>query len=142
VLWDSFAADQVSVAVEAARTLRLQAQPIELRSLPYDYEGALQMAKRGRAQALLVMPSAVIFRDRVRFAGLAVQSRFPTMFPFREIVEAGGLMSYGVNLTALFPSPPSTWTEFSKAQSPPTSPSNSRRSSSWSSTSRPQRLSA
>lgn len=31
-----------------------------------------------------------------------VQSRFPTMLPFPEIVEAGGLMSYGANLTHLF----------------------------------------
>jgi ABC-type uncharacterized transport system substrate-binding protein len=102
VLWDNYGADQVSGALEAARTLHLQAQPIELRSLPYDYDGALRMAKRGRAEALLVMTSAVIFRDRVRFAGLAVQSRVPTMFPFREIVEVGGLMSYGANLTGMF----------------------------------------
>jgi putative ABC transport system substrate-binding protein len=103
VLWDTYAADQVSVAVEAARTLHVQAQAIELRSLPYDYEGALQMAKRGRALALLVMTSPVIFRERVRFAGLAVQSRLATMLPFREIVEAGGLMSYGANRTGMFP---------------------------------------
>ena len=102
VLWDAYAADQVSVAVEAARSLRLQPQPIELRHLPYDYEGALKVATRGRAQALLVLTSAVIFRDRVRFARLTVESRLPTMVPFPEIVEAGGLMSYGVNLTSLF----------------------------------------
>jgi ABC-type uncharacterized transport system substrate-binding protein len=102
VLWDTYAADQVSVAVEAARRLHLQAQPIEFGSLPYDYESTLKMAARGRAQALLVLTSPVIFRDRVRFAKLAIQHHLPTMFPFPEIVEAGGLMSYGANLTALF----------------------------------------
>jgi len=102
VLWDTYAVDQVSVAVEAARRLHLQAQPIELRQLPYDYEGALKMATQGRAQALLVLTSPVIFRDRVRFASLALQSRLPTMLPFPEIVEAGGLMSYGANLTDIF----------------------------------------
>ena len=88
VLWDTYAADQVSVAVEAARRLHLQAQPIEFGSLPYDYEGTLKTAARGRAQALLVLTSAVIFRDRVRFAKLAIQHHLPTMFPFPEIVEA------------------------------------------------------
>ena len=33
----------------------------------------------------------MIFPDRVRVAKLAAESRLPTMFPFREIVEAGGL---------------------------------------------------
>ena len=102
VLWDTYAADQVGVAVEAARRLHLQAQPIEFGPLPYDYEGALKMATRARAQALLVLTSPVIFRDRARFTTLAVQHRLPTMFPFPEIVEAGGLMSYGANLTSLF----------------------------------------
>ena len=102
VAWDTYAVDQVSVALEAARRLNLQAQPIELQHLPYDYEGALKMATRGRAQALLVLTSPVIFRDRLRFASLALQSRLPTMFPFPEIVEAGGLMSYGANLTGVF----------------------------------------
>jgi putative ABC transport system substrate-binding protein len=102
VLWDTYAADQVSIAVNAARRLRLQAQPIELRQLPYDYDSALKMATRGRAQALLVLTSPVIFRDRVRFTSLALQSRLPTMLPFPEIVEAGGLMSYGANLTSVF----------------------------------------
>jgi putative ABC transport system substrate-binding protein len=102
VLWDNYAAEQVTVAVEAARGLHLQLQPIEFRQLPYDYEGTLKIATRGRAQALLVLTSPVVFRDRVRFARLAVQSRLPTMLPFPEIVEAGGLMSYGPNLTAIF----------------------------------------
>jgi putative ABC transport system substrate-binding protein len=102
VLWDSYSADQLSVAVEAARSLHLQAQSIELRRLPYDYGGTFKMATRGHAQALLVLTSTVIFRDRVRFAALATQSHLPTMFPFREIVEAGGLMSYGTSLTSMF----------------------------------------
>jgi putative ABC transport system substrate-binding protein len=97
-----YAAEQVSVAIEAAYRLNLQAQSIGFRHLPYDYEGTLKMAARGRAQALLVLTSPVIFRDRARFAKLAAENRFPTMFPFREIVEVGGLMSYGANLTGMF----------------------------------------
>jgi len=60
------------------------------------------MAVRGRNQAVLVLTSPVIFRDRVRFASVALQHHLPTMLPFPENVEAGALMSYGPNLTALF----------------------------------------
>ena len=38
----------------------------------------------------------------MRLAELAVAHRLPTMFMLREYVEAGGLMSYGVNLAAMF----------------------------------------
>ena len=102
VLWDTYAADQVAVTAQAARKLNLHVRPIELRQPPYDYQGALRIATQGRAQAILVLTSPLIFRDRVQFAKLALESRLPTMLPFPEIVEAGGLMSYGANLTNLF----------------------------------------
>jgi putative ABC transport system substrate-binding protein len=40
--------------------------------------------------------------ERRRIAMLAIAARLPTMFGFRENVEAGGLMSYGINLDANF----------------------------------------
>jgi ABC-type uncharacterized transport system substrate-binding protein len=40
--------------------------------------------------------------DRWRIAELALANRLPTMFPSREYVEAGGLMSYGENLADFF----------------------------------------
>ncbi len=36
---------------------------------------------------------------RIRLSELAVKHRLPTMYNFREMVEAGGLMAYGVNMT-------------------------------------------
>jgi putative tryptophan/tyrosine transport system substrate-binding protein len=36
---------------------------------------------------------------QTRLAELALKGRLPTMYNFREMVEAGGLMAYGVNMT-------------------------------------------
>ena len=62
---------------------------------------AVRAAVQERADALLVLMSPVFFRQRDRIAALAAEYRLPTMFGVREFVEAGGLMAYGVNLSAM-----------------------------------------
>jgi putative ABC transport system substrate-binding protein len=44
-----------------------------------------------------VLTGPVINAQRKQIADLAAKSRLPAMYPGREYVEAGGLMSYGVN---------------------------------------------
>src|SRR2546426_10561565 len=53
-----------------------------------------------RAGALAVSPSPPIDEARARIAELALKQRLPTVFALREYLEAGGLMSYGSNLSA------------------------------------------
>ena len=49
------------------------------------------------------MPPNVLFiNQRSRIVDLAARSRLPTVFPYREGVDAGGLMSYGPNLRELY----------------------------------------
>jgi len=55
---------------------------------------------RERADALLVNGTSTFLAHRVRLAELAVKNRLPTMYSFRESVEAGGLMAYAVNMAA------------------------------------------
>jgi putative tryptophan/tyrosine transport system substrate-binding protein len=50
----------------------------------------------------MVPTSPFFFRDRARLAELAFRHRIISMFVFREWVEAGGLLSYGPSITALF----------------------------------------
>ena len=50
-----------------------------------------------RARALVVMPDAVFQDQRRRIVDLAAKSRLPAMYPWREAVEAGGLMAYGAS---------------------------------------------
>ena len=53
---------------------------------------------RERADALLVGGTSTFLAHRTRLAELAVKGRLPTMYSFRESVEAGGLMAYAVNM--------------------------------------------
>jgi putative ABC transport system substrate-binding protein len=57
---------------------------------------------RGRAEALYVVGDPLVFTQRIRIVTLALVERLPTIYNFREHVEAGGLMSYGPNFTDLF----------------------------------------
>ncbi len=43
-----------------------------------------------------------MFIERAQIAQLALKNRLPASFAFREHVEAGGLMSYGVNFSDLY----------------------------------------
>jgi putative tryptophan/tyrosine transport system substrate-binding protein len=57
---------------------------------------------QSRAEAILVLESASIFRGRAQIAQLAMKNRIPTSFAFREYVEVGGLVSYGVNFSTMY----------------------------------------
>ncbi len=79
----------------AARSLGLELQPLGLRRAG-DLEGVFeQMAVKG-TDALFTLPSP-LGRFRKRIVGLAAKKRLPTMFSYRNFVEAGGLMSYGAS---------------------------------------------
>ena len=51
-----------------------------------------------RAQALLVSNDPFFVAQRVQLATLAVRYALPTIYPFREMAESGGLLSYGPNI--------------------------------------------
>jgi putative ABC transport system substrate-binding protein len=87
-------------AQAAARTLRLEVAPLEIRRAE---EIATAFATLdAQADALYVVSDAVVNANRTRIITLALGARLPTMFAFREIVAAGGLMSYGPNYPDLF----------------------------------------
>jgi putative tryptophan/tyrosine transport system substrate-binding protein len=44
----------------------------------------------------------LVNNNRVRISTLALDARLPTVYGFRDMVEAGGLMSYGANYLDLF----------------------------------------
>ena len=67
-----------------------------------DLETAFRAASKGRADAVLVLPGAVLNSQRKQITDLAAKSRLPAIFPFPEYVEAGGLMSYGASFTDLY----------------------------------------
>jgi ABC-type uncharacterized transport system substrate-binding protein len=85
----------------AAGAAGVQVQHLEVRD-PKDIETAFQAARKGRAEAALVLSSPVIFSQRTQIADLAVKNRLPVIFPQSEYVEDGGLMSYAPNYADLF----------------------------------------
>jgi putative ABC transport system substrate-binding protein len=85
----------------AAGAFGVQVQYLEVRD-PKDIETAFQAARKGRADAVLVLSSPVIFSQRTQIADLAVKNRLPVIFPQSEYVEDGGLMSYAPNYADLF----------------------------------------
>jgi len=65
---------------------------------PKDIETAFRAAGKGRAEAILMMMATAIAGDhRTEIVELAVKSRLPAIYPSQATVEAGGLMTYGVN---------------------------------------------
>src|SRR5215472_1837374 len=102
VLSDSATADQLEVVEAANRSVGLELQPVGLQNPPYDFENAFRVAMRSRAEAIIVLESASIFRGRMQIAQLAMKNRLPTSFAFREYVEVGGLVSYGVSFSAMY----------------------------------------
>jgi putative ABC transport system substrate-binding protein len=69
---------------------------------PKDIETAFRAAVKGRADAVLMMVAGgVASSQRTQIVDLAVKGRLPVMYSERGYVEAGGLMTYGVNLADL-----------------------------------------
>jgi len=59
-------------------------------------------ALKDQAQALYVTADTLVNNNRMRINTLALSARLPTVYGFRDMVEAGGLMSYGANYADLF----------------------------------------
>jgi putative ABC transport system substrate-binding protein len=69
---------------------------------PDDIERAFSVIKKEHASALSALRNAVTNNYRARIVDFAAKSRLPAMYPDREFVEVGGLMSYGPNFADLY----------------------------------------
>ena len=68
---------------------------------PDDFVSAFPAMAREHADALIVMPSPMLFGEYQRIVNIAADRRLPAMGAAREFVDLGGLMSYGANLPDL-----------------------------------------
>ena len=84
----------------AARTLGLQLQLVPAVSAE-DFVGAFIAIAREHAEALIIMPSPMLFNEYKRIVGIAADNRLPAIGVAREFVDLGGLLSYGPNLPDL-----------------------------------------
>jgi ABC-type uncharacterized transport system substrate-binding protein len=86
---------------EAARAIGLQIQVLDA-STSREIETAFATLVRDRAEALFVAPDGFFSSRRVQFATLATRYGIPAAYSNRQAVEAGGLMSYGVDILDMF----------------------------------------
>ena len=103
VLWNPVnpaSSHYVTVLRDAAEKLGVRVQPQAV-SDPDQFNGAFATIVAERAQALIVVVDPVTARYRERVVELAMKSRLPAMYGFREFVDAGGLIAYGVNVPHL-----------------------------------------
>jgi putative ABC transport system substrate-binding protein len=89
---------------ETEQSAQMLGIPLKLHDVdgPADFDRAFSAIVAEGAGAVLVATSSMFFAHRRQLADLALKHRLPTMFAFREYVEAGGLMSYGPSYTDLF----------------------------------------
>ena len=71
-------------------------------ALIHSAAGALQALSNEHVQAVIVLADGMFLQERKRIAQLAASARLPAVYGFREHVDAGGLISYGVNLADNF----------------------------------------
>ena len=86
---------------QTCRRLGIKAIPAEVRS-PNDLDAAFQTLANEHVQAVIVLVDGMLFSERNRIAALAAAARLPAIYGFRDHVDAGGLISYGVNLSENF----------------------------------------
>ena len=82
------------------RALRLEVLAPDIRR-SQDLAPALESLK-GRVEALYVVTDPLMNSNRTEISALALAARLPTMHGARELVDAGGLMSYGPSLPDLY----------------------------------------
>ncbi|MEO8006406.1 MAG: ABC transporter substrate-binding protein [Betaproteobacteria bacterium] len=101
VLWDPSPGTAHLEAIKGlARSLRLELQVIEV-STPEDIERAFA-ALAGRPQALIILPSPMMFLQSERLARLALKHRLPGTSMTRGFAVAGGLITYGPERIPVF----------------------------------------
>jgi putative tryptophan/tyrosine transport system substrate-binding protein len=84
----------------AARTLAVELQLVEVRGVD-EFDLAFSAMTGNRADALIVLPSPLLFNERKHIVDVAMKHRLPSIAMAREFAELGGLMAYGASLTDL-----------------------------------------
>jgi putative tryptophan/tyrosine transport system substrate-binding protein len=85
----------------AGKRLGLKLVSAEVRE-PNDLDTAFKLLLNEHVQAAVILADAMLFQERRRVAELAAAARLPAVYGFRDHVDAGGLISYGVNYAENF----------------------------------------
>jgi ABC-type uncharacterized transport system substrate-binding protein len=99
VLWnpqESSSAQEWKVSQAAARELALQLHSMQVSGVD-KVESAFREAMKARSDGLAVITGPVTLASRKQIADLAISNRLPAIYPRKDFIESGGLMSYGAD---------------------------------------------
>lgn len=81
-------------ARQAAKALRLKVEFVPVRA-ESEFDSAFDTIATRRPGALVMLADRLFLHHRARIVEFAARNRLPTVYPYTELVEAGGLMSFG-----------------------------------------------
>jgi putative ABC transport system substrate-binding protein len=87
---------EVAVAAKAIKMVSIEARTLE------DVDSIFPTLASERVDAVIVLRDAMFYSERRRMAASARAVRLPVVYGFREHVDDGGLISYGINLAENF----------------------------------------
>jgi putative ABC transport system substrate-binding protein len=97
VFWNPASPFQVNSEKEvqaAARAFKMKVLSLGVQA-PEQFDNAFATIRRERPRALLVLADRLFLHNRARIMEFATKQRLPGVYAYVELVEAGGLMSYG-----------------------------------------------
>jgi putative ABC transport system substrate-binding protein len=98
--WEGFQGQAVRAVAETAG-IGLIGLPLDFPASEADYRSAVAMASRDGADAVMIGDNPDVMRNRELIPGLIGAAKLPAIYPFFELVEAGGLMAYSFDLVEL-----------------------------------------
>jgi putative tryptophan/tyrosine transport system substrate-binding protein len=101
VLWDPATPSQLKVTEGAAQSLRIKLQALSVRSRA-DLPGAFELAKKERVEAFNVLASPLLSSLQLDIHEHVTKTRLPAIYQWKEHAAAGGLISYGPSLAAMW----------------------------------------
>jgi len=102
LLWDATSREQADAAAAVAGELGFEPRLLEVISEPPNYTAALMPMDQWPGEPIMIPASPLALRDRATIVRLLLERRTPSICAFREVMEAGALISYGVNLVDVF----------------------------------------
>jgi len=93
---------------ESLKETELAAKPFDIQIHyqdivgPKHIETSFREAAKGRGDAILLLGAPVLISQRTQITNLATKNRIPAIYPQKEYVDVGGLMSYGVSIVDLY----------------------------------------
>ena len=102
LFWDAASREQAVAAAAVSEKLGFEPRLLELTGEPPNFVAAMMPMVESPTQPIVIPASPLFLRDRSTIARLLLERGTPSICAFREVMEAGALMSYGINLVDVF----------------------------------------